>query len=498
MAIRFLCPTGHRLKVSEEMIGKQVRCARCKQTAIVPEKSTRPPSKQSSPGERSNTKTEPGTTEPARSDGFDEVVQGVLKPAAKPEKPAQGGSIDDVIDEALGPAKRSPTPKPPPAEASAPTLKKPESKKPDTKKSGPQKPDAQKPEPENPSAHSAPKPPPIPKPAEAGSPLGDAPKDAPSKKSGPPAEKAPPLPKGGPGEANGDANRQGATPKAADKGPEVSTAESTEEKPKRPERQRKSRDRKKPPVPPPPETLPQPPEAESKDQGKDEAAEKPSKEPLEKSLEKRDRRSRRDHRRGKRKRRKPSVAEAPETRKSADAEPPAKQPKRRRARRQKAPRGPRRMPIDTYRADASKLISVRWLAFFLYLALAFSVLPLFWGGYLNPETMPWWARLVMLVALVQGVYVAWMLAAPDWASVWVVMFVFAGVSTLYGMVTAIAVASPLDKPLPLGLGDVRQPAKTWCSSVLLVMALATYLAGRAASRWRRAFELEIAARLRRR
>jgi len=51
--------------------------------------------------------------------------------------------------------------------------------------------------------------------------------------------------------------------------------------------------------------------------------------------------------------------------------------------------------------------------------------------------------------------------------------------------------------MPLDMGEVRHSAKAWCSSVLLVMALATYLAGRTATRWRRTFELEIAARLRR-
>jgi len=156
------------------------------------------------------------------------------------------------------------------------------------------------------------------------------------------------------------------------------------------------------------------------------------------------------------------------------------------------------MPPDTYQADPSKLASVRWLALWLGLAVVFSVLPLFWGSHLNVETAPWWARLVLLVALLQTAYIAWMLNSPDWASVWVVMVVFAGVSMFYGMATAISVARPEHQPMPLGMGEVRQSAKAWCSSVLLVMALATYLAGRAAARWRRAFSLEMAARLHRR
>ena len=129
------------------------------------------------------------------------------------------------------------------------------------------------------------------------------------------------------------------------------------------------------------------------------------------------------------------------------------------------------MPADVYIPDSGKLASVKWLALFLSLAVLFSVIPVAFKMHLDVQNAPLWARLVLILAVVQAIYVAWMLNAPDWASVWVVMLVFAGVAALYGTAAAIAVATPLHE------SD-------------LVMSLATYLCGRTSAKWRRAFELE--------
>ncbi|OHB69164.1 MAG: hypothetical protein A2V70_21215 [Planctomycetes bacterium RBG_13_63_9] len=96
--------------------------------------------------------------------------------------------------------------------------------------------------------------------------------------------------------------------------------------------------------------------------------------------------------------------------------------------------------------------------------------------------------------MVQIVYIAWMLNMPDWASVWVVMLVFAGVAAVYAVATALAIATPVDRPMPLGMGEVRHSARAWCTAVLLTMSLATYLCGRTSAKWRRTFELEMAGR----
>lgn len=112
------------------------------------------------------------------------------------------------------------------------------------------------------------------------------------------------------------------------------------------------------------------------------------------------------------------------------------------------------------------------------------------------ETAPGWARLVLFVAFLQTIYVAWMALTPDWSSVWVLMLAFAAVAAGYATVTAIAIATPLDAPLPLGMSEVRGSAARWCGSVLLIHGLATYLCGRTSTKWRRALELENASRRR--
>jgi len=152
-------------------------------------------------------------------------------------------------------------------------------------------------------------------------------------------------------------------------------------------------------------------------------------------------------------------------------------------------RGPRLMPADVYRPDADHVRMVKWLAVFLGLTVLFSLIPVVRFLYFNPETAPGWARFVLLAAAIEGAFILWMLAAPDWASVWVVMLVFAVVAALYGMGTAIATATPPHQPLPLGLAEVRTRAAGWCGAVMLVMALATYVCGRVSAKWRRVYEL---------
>lgn len=166
------------------------------------------------------------------------------------------------------------------------------------------------------------------------------------------------------------------------------------------------------------------------------------------------------------------------------------------------PRGPRGRPrsvlAPVYRPDEGKRTTVKWLAFLLGLVVVFSLFPVFYLRYLNLAAAPGWARIVLLVAVVEAAYIAWMLNAPDWASVWVVMLVFAAASAVYATAAAYAVATvvatPAAKPMLLGMDEVRGSAGAWCGSVLSAMALATYLCGRTATRWRRTFELETAGR----
>ena len=184
------------------------------------------------------------------------------------------------------------------------------------------------------------------------------------------------------------------------------------------------------------------------------------------------------------------------------AEPKPKRRRRKRTRQRRRRQGPPLMAPDTYVPDAGTITTVKWLAFFLGLAVLFSVAPVIYMGQLNIEQSAWWARLVLLLAAIQCVYILWMLSAPDWASVWVVMLVFAGVATLYAVASAMvmsawdAVSAGDPETIPLGMEEVRRRAGVWCGAVVAVMALATYLCGRVSTKWRRTVELELAGRRR--
>lgn len=152
------------------------------------------------------------------------------------------------------------------------------------------------------------------------------------------------------------------------------------------------------------------------------------------------------------------------------------------------------MPRDVYRPDPGKIQAVKWLGGFLFVAVVFSLAPVARQMEWNLVSAPDWARASLLIAAAQAVFIVWLLAAPDWASLWVVMIVFALVAAIYGAATAIAVAAPPHKPMPLDLGELRRQAAGWCGAVMLLMALGTYLCGRLSAKWRRAFELEVSLR----
>jgi len=153
-------------------------------------------------------------------------------------------------------------------------------------------------------------------------------------------------------------------------------------------------------------------------------------------------------------------------------------------------REPRPMPSDAYQPAPAKIRTLRWLASLLALVVVFSTFPAW--RHLDLQTAPAWARLVLLLAALQGCYILWMLATPDWASVWIVMLVFAFAAAVYGMLTAIVLATPLDRPLPLEIGALRPLAPRWCGCVLGLMVLATYLSGLTCAGWRRSVEREMA------
>jgi hypothetical protein len=102
---------------------------------------------------------------------------------------------------------------------------------------------------------------------------------------------------------------------------------------------------------------------------------------------------------------------------------------------------------------------------------------------------PDWARAVILVALLELAFAAWMVLVPDWSTVWATMIVLALVATLYGAALAVAILTPPGTPAVLEMDDIRQSARLWCSVVIVLTCALTYLYGRFSFKWYKQFQL---------
>ncbi len=131
--------------------------------------------------------------------------------------------------------------------------------------------------------------------------------------------------------------------------------------------------------------------------------------------------------------------------------------------------------------------TVYWLAAGLALLSLFHLAPVL--GHLDPASAPTWARIVMAVTLVELAYVAWMVTVPDWSTVWTAMIVFAIVAAFYGAVLALTVMTPRGATMLFELDAQRDPARMWCSAVVVLTSLMAYLAGTIGYRWRKAHRL---------
>ena len=147
--------------------------------------------------------------------------------------------------------------------------------------------------------------------------------------------------------------------------------------------------------------------------------------------------------------------------------------------------GPRRLPADFDQPDPQQTRTVYRLGGLLAVAVMASLAPLIWRGHLDPGAAPSWARAVLLMALMQVVYVVWMVNAPDRTSVWIVALVFTSVATAYALAMAVAMATPVDHPLMLGMGEVRHTAMAWCGVMVALMAAAAFRCGSTSKRWYR-------------
>jgi len=438
MTIRFQCPAGHRLRAPDDRADRTVRCPRCKQTVEVPNPA---PSRQAAPVEEA----EPVL---AASDG----ARASPRPSRRSDKrpPKRSSKRPPALPPKSKAKPVSQPPEPDPAELPRPVPPKSRAKAPQTADS-----------------------------AEGATPLPPVQAvDAPQ-----------PLPPVVPVDASAPEPVAAVDAPAPDPVEPVAPVEKPVEKPsdlplpvlvKKPPKARPSSDRW----------------SDSSSVWKASATKKPTSETRSKPVDSRHR-GRRDR---KRRKREDEPAAEPAATEPAATEPVSPPPKPvgeppKPSKRRRSPPQPKRntMPADVYVPDTGHVAAVRWLAMFLGLAVAFSLCPIFYPKMqLNLETAPWWARIALLVGVVQIAFIVWMVNRPDWASVWVVMLVFAGVATFYAMASAYALATPIDFPI-WGMDDVRHSAKKWCPSVLLVTSLVTYLSGRVSMRWHRALELEHAA-----
>ena len=76
------------------------------------------------------------------------------------------------------------------------------------------------------------------------------------------------------------------------------------------------------------------------------------------------------------------------------------------------------------------------------------------------------------------------------------MVVFAVSAAGYAAATPVAAFAPPERLAALGMPSETRFAAGWCACVMLTLLLGTYLCGRLATRWRRAYQLEMAAKQR--
>jgi hypothetical protein len=119
----------------------------------------------------------------------------------------------------------------------------------------------------------------------------------------------------------------------------------------------------------------------------------------------------------------------------------------------------------------------------LLLVLAYSTLPAL--SHLRDTPMPPWVRVVLGAALLQAVFVLWMLTVRHRAALAIVAVLFAIASIGYAALAAFAFAAGAERPMPWGMEPIRSRAAVWSATVLAVYLLATYFCGAAAVSRRR-------------
>ena len=104
--------------------------------------------------------------------------------------------------------------------------------------------------------------------------------------------------------------------------------------------------------------------------------------------------------------------------------------------------------------------------------------------------LPGWGRAVLVIAMLELAYVAWIVTVPDWSTLWIAMFAFGTVATAYGVALGVTVMTPRGSSMWLDLDELRDSARGWCTAMVILTVLLTYACGLLATRWRKAYRAE--------
>jgi len=120
------------------------------------------------------------------------------------------------------------------------------------------------------------------------------------------------------------------------------------------------------------------------------------------------------------------------------------------------------------RASPRQLEIAYWLACLLPFATLFSVAPAL--PHLELAGAPAWSRVMLLMAMLELAYAAWLAMLPDGSTVRVGTVLFAAIALLYLFGMAALGVLPEPALASLGLTGMRWTAVAWCALALLTTA----------------------------
>jgi phage FluMu protein Com len=147
-----------------------------------------------------------------------------------------------------------------------------------------------------------------------------------------------------------------------------------------------------------------------------------------------------------------------------------------------SPFRPRRVTIG-YRSEPYHALGTYWLGVGLALLAFFQLIPVLVIG--SPAAAPTWGAMVWLIVIAQLAYAAWMVCVPHWSTVWIGMVATVVVAAIYALGLGLVLVTPRSSAVWFELDDVRDSARLWCGSVVLLTFLMAYACGRVSYKWRK-------------